>query len=87
MPKKGEGLDANPREAVKSFRKAERLGNPSCKINASFQLGELLSKGDGVPHSFHEACRFYQAVADSKLKDLDAAQKNKAAYKIGLWYS
>jgi TPR repeat protein len=82
----GKGLEADPREAVRAFRKAIELGGPLCKVNAAFELGKLLSNGGGIPESLAEACEQFRTVADSKVEKLDADKKNRAAYQVGLWY-
>jgi TPR repeat protein len=84
--KGGEGLAADPRQALECLRYAADHANPKLRTEASFELGKLLSEGAGVERSFPEACQRYQFVADSAVEGVDAAEKTRAAYTVGVWY-
>ena len=84
--KGGEGLAADPRQALECLRYAADHATPKLRTEASFKLGTLLSEGEGVERSFPEAFQRYQFVADSTVEGVDAAKKTMAAYTIGVWY-
>ena len=59
MHYKGEGVDRDPREASKWFRRAAGLGH----AGARFNLGLIYARGDGVPKDRQEAVRWFRTAA------------------------
>lgn len=57
----GRGVNADPKKAVKWFKKAAAQG----KYQAEHELGEIYNFGKGVKRSPQEAARWYQKAADA----------------------
>ena len=60
---RGEGVSADPTDAVKWFRKAAKQGH----VNAHFLMGLLYAQGHGVPKDSAEAVKCYRIAAEQGL--------------------
>ena len=54
------GLEPNPLEAAKWFRRSANQGYPRSEYN----MGMIYSRGEGVPKSMSESLRWYRKAAD-----------------------
>lgn len=73
----GDGIQSNPIEAVRLFKKAAEMGNPI----GLFHYGEALLSGEGVEQNSEEAIKMFQMAADKG--DSDSMVELGNLYEIG----